>query len=357
MKHEQDIFIRPRAVEDPYQLEGDCIAGVSVDRVIHVENKLIASGRGVYTLATYEGVKQDEPVRLVVYDVEDGGGADRHPLYPKHKGKTLQERLFDKIHLHKFGHPANLSQFVDSSLIPEVYDVGETTIQVTGYRPTPEEYFDQVFNKSDERPIRTYDKRLLYLVSEPFKDDIIYPMEIDEALDFYIHLTKELKSIHQQGVYHANINPKTIVGTKKEPRLINFETGNNSDGGESIQTLPFTSDGKLSLKYLSPEIIEHGPSHLTAASDVYSLGHCLFTSIVGDHAIHHGKMTDIVKHIMYGLPRKPWPESLLSEKGFIGVTTAYQQATRNVPGQRCSIDAFIRYLELARMDRQGELSL
>jgi serine/threonine-protein kinase len=107
------------------------------------------------------------------------------------------------------------------------------------------------------------------------------PMPLLQGLTYGIEIADATDALHRLGIIHRDLKPDNVFVTK-EPRILKLldlgaakveKYGNRTTG--NFQTIGTAA-------YMSPEHLD--AKKITAASDVYSLGHVIFEMIAGDHA-------------------------------------------------------------------------
>lgn len=94
----------------------------------------------------------------------------------------------------------------------------------------------------------------------------------------FAELAEGLAHAHGKGVFHGDIRPSHILlDERARPRLLNF-------GLSSVLETPGMKRSAQIFErssYASPEVISDGAARVTARSDIFSLGCCLFEALTG----------------------------------------------------------------------------
>ncbi len=106
-------------------------------------------------------------------------------------------------------------------------------------------------------------------------------MPVLQGLTYGIEIADATDALHRLGIIHRDLKPDNVFVTK-EPRILKLldlgaakveKYGNRTTG--NFQTIGTAA-------YMSPEHLD--AKKITAASDVYSLGHVIYEMISGEHA-------------------------------------------------------------------------
>ncbi|WP_256974175.1 serine/threonine-protein kinase [Rhodococcus sp. NCIMB 12038] len=101
------------------------------------------------------------------------------------------------------------------------------------------------------------------------------PRTIAEALDIGIKMAGALEAAHRAGVLHRDIKPANILMSEYgEPQLTDFGIARLSEQQDTTRNIVVGSPA-----YTAPELLHGQPP--TVASDIYSLGATLFTTLAG----------------------------------------------------------------------------
>jgi tRNA A-37 threonylcarbamoyl transferase component Bud32 len=104
--------------------------------------------------------------------------------------------------------------------------------------------------------------------------DRLGPLPVEQALDFAAQAAAGLSFAHRQGILHRDIKPQNLLLTGRgELKLADFGLAFDARGERRAQSLVGTP------AFLAPEVWQGEPA--TAASDVFSLGACLFLLLSG----------------------------------------------------------------------------
>jgi serine/threonine protein kinase len=120
------------------------------------------------------------------------------------------------------------------------------------------------------------------------------PLSVAMATEILHQVTEGLSYLHQNGVFHRNLKPQSILlGVQGEVKIANFlkavEDDSRSGGAYSDNNLTVMGQAIGSLQYLPPEqaVDSHG---VDGRADLYALGCTLHTMLVG-HPPYHGRDT------------------------------------------------------------------
>lgn len=108
-----------------------------------------------------------------------------------------------------------------------------------------------------------------------------------------------LEAAHQKGIIHRDLKPQNImINARSEPIVMDFGLARSVCGGDEPQ---LTQTGVIlgSPAYMSPEQIEG--KHLTAATDVYSLGTVLYELLCG-RTPFEGTAASVIGQILFAEP-------------------------------------------------------
>ena len=133
-------------------------------------------------------------------------------------------------------------------------------------------------------------------------------MCLDKVLEIASEILQSLIEAHSQGVIHRDLKPDNIFLVDKgagrvQVKVIDFGIAKQTKPREQQSVL--TTDGVFmgSLVFIAPEAL-HGEA-VTAASDLYALGHLMYTMLRGE-SVYEGMSHDkIVVHKLYGKGRPP----------------------------------------------------
>jgi len=104
--------------------------------------------------------------------------------------------------------------------------------------------------------------------------DRVGPLPLEQALDFAAQAAAGLSFAHRQGILHRDIKPQNLLlNGRGELKLADFGLAFDARGQRRAQTLVGTP------AFLAPEVWHGEPA--TSASDVFSLGACLFLLLSG----------------------------------------------------------------------------
>ena len=126
--------------------------------------------------------------------------------------------------------------------------------------------------------------------------DLTPPLNHRGLLEVTSHVAEALREAYEvdpQGtgplrLIHRDIKPGNIrIGRHGEVKLLDFGVASSADIDRQARTLTHTALG--SLPYMAPE--RFAKIALTGASDIYSLGCCLFEGFVGERI--HGDQTPV----------------------------------------------------------------
>ena len=115
------------------------------------------------------------------------------------------------------------------------------------------------------------------------------PFPLDDALSVAIDIAKVLGSLHEAGVVHKNVVPRSIVDTAHGARLTNLGIASELATERLGTSLSHRLEG--SLPYISPEQTGRMNRGVDYRSDLYSLGVTCFEMLTGalpfvaDHAV------------------------------------------------------------------------
>ena len=113
-----------------------------------------------------------------------------------------------------------------------------------------------------------------------------------------LQAAEALQCAHDDGIIHRDIKPENmLLDQNGQIHIADFGLAQVNDGCN----LTMTGDVVGTLRYMSPEQIEHG-ALIDARSDVYSLGLTLYEFIAGQPAFAGGSRAVLVKQITESNP-------------------------------------------------------
>ncbi len=128
--------------------------------------------------------------------------------------------------------------------------------------------------------------------------------------DHFRHLARILRKIalalahaHQRGVLHRDLKPSNILlDAEHEPYLADFGLARDIDQASTL-TAPQAWIGTPA--YLAPEIVQHGASQATTASDIYGLGAILYFLLSGQPPFSGGTLAATLHAVQHAEPAHP----------------------------------------------------
>ncbi|MEK7482878.1 MAG: tetratricopeptide repeat protein [Planctomycetota bacterium] len=122
-----------------------------------------------------------------------------------------------------------------------------------------------------------------YVEGRPLDQLIRDKMPIRKGIKIIQKTLEALQYAHSQGILHRDIKPANILVTAKgEPKLSDFGLAKAVEA-ESKETQKLTREGEImgTPAYMSPEQISGESGRVEAASDIYSMGACLYEVLTG----------------------------------------------------------------------------
>ena len=316
----------------------------AIGKVVNVENHI---GQREYQLVSYETSYKGQPAWITIHYnqldksmldclyqagvIQDEGLEHDNPESVKEflaKVEVgLNQKLSDKIQFYKFGYPENLSSMCRSPVLPLIYDTGRILeIERDGE------------GKAEGVGV------CVYTVTEPLYDELEAPMQIDAALQLVLNLAKGLKPLHEEGTYHLRINPRTVIGSVDNPKLINFYDPGELQLSQSLQSMGAIFDMVI-VSSCPREIIK--AEMISPRSDVYGLGNILHYALSGDTLVGvNGDFRQVIDRVYD--EKRTFKRPSLKERVFDSkarqVRKLIDRSTRRLE-KRMDLDGFIGELE------------
>ncbi len=118
------------------------------------------------------------------------------------------------------------------------------------------------------------------------------PRTIAEALDIGIKVAGALETAHRAGVLHRDIKPANILMSEYgEPQLTDFGIARLAEQQDTTRSIVVGSPA-----YTAPELLHGQPP--TIASDIYSVGATLFTTLAGRPAFGRRRGEELFSQLL-----------------------------------------------------------
>lgn len=163
-------------------------------------------------------------------------------------------------------------------------------------------------------------------------------LSANERLDLFKKICSAVQHAHQNLIIHRDLKPNNIIVTHKgEPKLLDFGIAkflNPELSGEMSQTM--TQFRVMTPEYASPEQIKG--SHITTASDIYSLGVILYELLTGErpYKLEGKNLEEVFQTITQFEPNLP--SKVISNSGS---TKIPQSAIRNAQSLKGDLDNIV----------------
>jgi serine/threonine protein kinase len=153
-------------------------------------------------------------------------------------------------------------------------------------------------------------------------------LPVEEAVRIGCQVAAALDYAHKQGVIHRDIKPENILLHEGEAMVADFgiALAVEEAAGERL------TDTGLSLgtpQYMSPE--QAGGGHVTARSDLYSLGAVVYEMLTGEPPFHGLTSQAVIARLMND---RPAPIRTVRDTVHVGVEAAVLRALEKVPADR-----------------------
>lgn len=165
-----------------------------------------------------------------------------------------------------------------------------------------------------------------------------------KALDICSKMCAALNEAHKNGIIHRDVKPSNIFLHMTEgeihPKLIDFGLVKEAEHSSELSQTGLVMGSPM---YMSPEQVDS--KDITYASDIYSLGHTLYTMITGVAPFKKETMTQIMIAQLREHPR-PLTEIMAGSQYPEPLQWTLQMATMKIPSRRfASMTAFRTAIE------------
>ena len=254
--------------------------------------------------------------------------------------ENARSKLARKIQEYVFGYPSCIGSFVDTLVVPEIYDIGIRKESISVKRNQLQIKLEGLDKFGLE------DKTFVYMVSEPLNDELDSPMKIDDAIVLFRNLAKGLKILHDNQIYHNLINPNAVIGSKESPKLVNFFDIGRIELGWTIQTNP-SPEKYAEWVFLAPEQIKEEVRKWGDLADVYSLGATLYYTITGKPLIDPREIDilKIITKIVNNDVEIDFPDELENDARSKKLITVVKSSIEKDLKKRINLDGFISGLD------------
>ncbi|MEK7482694.1 MAG: protein kinase [Planctomycetota bacterium] len=189
----------------------------------------------------------------------------------------------------------------------------------------------------------------LYLVMEliegiPLSKWLQEEHTLREKISFFQKLLESLHAAHIQGILHRDLKPDNIfVAKEAEPKIMDFGLARDLDWTQKEQKLTQTGAILGTPAYMSPEQAKGETDQISARSDIYAIGVCLYEALTGRRPFVSKAISELFQQI---ITQEPLPPS--KRKGGIhpDLDTIVLKALEKDPNQRyVSAQMFARDLD------------